>query len=154
MAINTVQGTTPSDLGQFNLEDVNGMIVPDDALVAPRFIQNVKESVKAGVRGEELERIYSKSKELVQQGKFLELTLLERCDATWQSYIYNLPRGTMKFILNASLDTLPSKANLKVWGKRGSAKCTLCSQVETLNHACPRLSSWLLMGVCLGWHSR
>ena len=138
--MNTVQGTAPSDLRQFSLEGVDGMVVPDDAPVAPRFIQNLKESVKAGVRGEESERIYSKSKELVQQGKFLELTLLERCDATWQSYIYNLPRGTMKFILNASLDTLPSKANLKVWVKCGSAKCALCSQVETLNHvisSCP-----------------
>ena len=43
------------------------MVVPDDAPVAPRFIQDVKENVKAGVRGEEAER---KSKELVQQGNF------------------------------------------------------------------------------------
>ena len=31
--------------------------------VAPRFIKNVKENVKAGVRGEKMERIYSKFKE-------------------------------------------------------------------------------------------
>ena len=31
--------------------------------VAPRFIENVKENVKAGVRGEKAERIYSKFKE-------------------------------------------------------------------------------------------
>ena len=70
---------------------------------------------------------------LVKQGNFLKLTKLEQTDATWKSYIYNLPKGTMKFILNSSIDTLPSKANLKLWGKLVNDKC-FCGQKQTLNH--------------------
>ena len=33
-------------------------------------------------------------------------------DATWNSVIYNLPKGTMKFVLNSSINTLPTKSNL------------------------------------------
>ena len=39
----------------------------------------------------------------------------------------------MKFLLNAQLDTLPTKANLKQWGKRTNENC-FCGQKETLNH--------------------
>ena len=48
---------------------------------------------------------------LVKQGKFLELSKLEHNDATWKSFIYNLPKGTMKWLLNSSIDTLPTKVN-------------------------------------------
>ena len=51
----------------------------------------------------------------------------------WKSYIYNLPKGTMKWILNASIDTLPTKVNLKQWGKVTNEKC-FCGQRQTLNH--------------------
>ena len=62
-------------------------------------------------------------KTLVKQGKYLELFELEQSDATWQGYIYNLPRGTMKFLLNSTIDTLSTKVNLKMWGKVSSDKC-------------------------------
>ena len=71
---------------------------------------------------------------LVVQGKFLELATAARNDVTWNSYIYNLPSGTMKFIINASLDTLATKANLKRWGKSPSDKCPHCGYRETTNH--------------------
>ena len=67
------------------------------------------------------------------QGKFIELTNLERTDATWNSFIYNLPKGTMKFVLNSSINTLPTKSNLCLWGKRTNDKCR-CGVKETLNH--------------------
>ena len=63
------------------------------------------------------EEIYSHFQSLVNQVKFLEITHLEKTNATWQSFIYNLPKGTMKFVLNSSIDTLPTKVNLKQWGK-------------------------------------
>ena len=72
-------------------------------------------------------------KTLIKQGRFLELTQMEQTDATWKSYLYNLPKGTMKFVLNASIDTLPTKANLTQWGKRTNDKCR-CGVKETLNH--------------------
>ena len=77
--------------------------------------------------------IYTHVRSLVKQGKFLELTHLEKNDATWQSFIYNLPKGTMKFVLNSSIDTLPTKVNLKQWGKLSNDKC-YCGRRQTLNH--------------------
>ena len=70
---------------------------------------------------------------LVKQGKFLELSKCEQNDATWKSYIFNLPKGTMKWLLNASIDTLPTRVNLKLWGKVNNEKC-FCGQRQTLNH--------------------
>ena len=62
-------------------------------------------------------------------------------DATWQSYLHALPKGTMKFLLNSSINTLPTKSNLKLWGKSKSDKCDLCGWVQNLKHilsACTR----------------
>ena len=39
----------------------------------------------------------------------------------------------MKWLLNASIDTLPTKVNLKLWGKVNNEKC-FCGQRQTLNH--------------------
>ena len=75
---------------------------------------------------EDKEATYSHVRTLVKQGKILELTYLEQNDATWKSYIYNLPRRTMKFLLNAQLDTLPTKANLRLWGKRTNDNILNC----------------------------
>lgn len=40
--------------------------------------------------------------------------------------MFNMKSGTLKFIINASLDTLPTRANLVQWGKRTSDLCKLC----------------------------
>ena len=85
------------------------------------------------VQVNETEQMVSHVKTLVKQGKYLELYELEQSDATWQGYIYNLPRGTMKFLLNSTIDTLPTKVNLKMWGKVSSDKCR-CGSKQTLNH--------------------
>ena len=77
--------------------------------------------------------IYNLPKGTMMQGKFLELTYLERTDATWNSFIYNVPKETMKFVLNSSINTLPTKSNLCLWGKRTNDKCR-CGVKETLNH--------------------
>ena len=39
----------------------------------------------------------------------------------------------MKFLLNSTIDTLPTRVNLKMWGKVSSDKCR-CGRKETLNH--------------------
>ena len=93
----------------------------------------VKNDVKAKIVSDENFKIFTHVSTLIKQGHFLELTHLEQNDATWKSYIYNLPRGTMKFLLNASIDTLPTKTNLKLWGKVSNDKCH-CGIRQTLNH--------------------
>ena len=57
-------------------------------------------------------------------------------DLNWKSFIFNLKKGTMKFVLNATLDTLPTNAHLKQWGKSPTDKCPLpgCGVRQTTAH--------------------
>ena len=96
-------------------------------------ISKVKAALKMKLLKEETKKDWEKCKSLVIQGKSMELLHQQEFDATWKSYIFNLPRGTMKYILNASIDTLPSKTNLRRWGKVSNDLC-LCKKKQTLNH--------------------
>ena len=62
-------------------------------------------------------KVFEHVQTLMQQGNYLEITILKGSEATWQSFIFNLPRGTMKLILNSSINALPTKTILKQWGK-------------------------------------
>jgi hypothetical protein len=77
---------------------------------------------------------HAKIKSLVVQGKNLAVAAAEKGDLLWKSYLYDLKAGTLKFLLNASIDTLPTAANLKRWKKSSSDKCTLCQNRQTTNH--------------------
>ena len=59
----------------------------------------------------------------------------------WVRAVRGLPPETMKFALNASLNTLPTNANLHMWGKKPTNICPLCQEsrqslVHILNN-CP-----------------
>ena len=60
------------------------------------------------------------ARSLTVQGNILALAAAEKEDAVWKSYMYNLKAGTLKFLLNATIDTLPTAANLKRWKKTSS----------------------------------
>ena len=62
------------------------------------------------------------------------VSIQEKSDYLWKSYIQNVPKGIMKFVLNSFSDTLPTKNNLSRWGKRSNSKCSLCGNNETLMH--------------------
>jgi hypothetical protein len=47
------------------------------------------------------------------QGNLFALLQAENEGITWKSYMWNLPRGVLKFALNASINTLPTFTNLK-----------------------------------------
>ena len=96
-------------------------------------MRKLKSEAKSIVNSEETSNLFTHVSGLIKQGKILELSQIEKTDATWKGFIYNLPRGTMKFLLNSVIDTLPTKVNLKLWGKRTSDKCR-CGKRETLNH--------------------
>ena len=99
-----------------------------------KFISDVKKKdVKSLVSVEENGKLVEHVQTLVKQGKFLELSKYEQNYVTWKSYIYDLPKGTVKWLLNESLDTLLTKVNLKLWGKVTNMKC-FCGQRQTLNH--------------------
>ena len=68
-----------------------------------------------------------------------ELTCLEKQGHTlgaaptdaatiWSKAVQALPQNTLKFALNASLDTLLHNNNLHLWKKRSSSMCQLCHQ--------------------------
>ena len=57
----------------------------------------------------------------------------------WVKAVKGLPPETLKFALNASLDTLPTNKNLHLWGKKSLAICPLCQEAKqsllhVLNH--------------------
>ena len=49
------------------------------------------------------------------QGGMLALAAAEKQDVLWNSTMFQLKSGTLKFMINASIDTLPTPANLKRW---------------------------------------
>ena len=73
-------------------------------------------------------------KSLTVQGSSLALAAAEKNDLSWKSYMFDLKKGTLKFLTNVSIDTLPTQANLKRWKKSTSDKCSLCSGRQTSNH--------------------
>ena len=90
--------------------------------------------LKSFLRNEGDKFLLDHAKTLAQQGRLLCLLDEMEVDASWKGFLYSLPQGTAKFILNASIDTLPTKSNLKLWGKRNNDRCRKCGWKETLNH--------------------
>ena len=98
------------------------------------FDCKVSESVKSVVRAESRHKWENHVKQLAVQGKFLALAAAEKEDVVWKSYMFDLKQGTLKFLLNASIDTLPTAANLKRWKKSSSDLCKLCKRRQTTSH--------------------
>jgi hypothetical protein len=51
------------------------------------------------------------------QGNHFALLQAENESITWRSYMWDLPRGVLKFTVNNSIDTLPTFTNLRRWGE-------------------------------------
>ena len=71
---------------------------------------------------------------LLKQGEFLKLALEEEKDPIWKGFIWNLKSGTAKFLLNATIHTLPTMNNLKLWNKSVSDQCLLCKNRDSTLH--------------------
>ncbi|CAI8036211.1 hypothetical protein GBAR_LOCUS20310 [Geodia barretti] len=53
----------------------------------------------------------------------------------WVKAVQSLPPEVMKFAINASSNTLPTNANLHLWGKKNSDVCRLCQEArQSLSH--------------------
>ena len=68
------------------------------------------------------------------QGELLQLLHMENEDIGWKSFSFELPRNILKFALNSAINCLPTKTNLRRWGKSSSDKCKLCGRPETTFH--------------------
>ena len=97
--------------------------------------EGIKETVKFSIKNYN-EKIWGEhAKKLTKQGNLLALAKLQNSDLTFKSYIFNTKKGVLKFVLNATLDTLPTNANLLQWGKVISDKCPLCKiSRQTTSH--------------------
>lgn len=90
----------------------------------------VKDIVKKETKGRYDDEIHK----LVEQGRLLEIAAKENEDLTWKAFAFGMKKGTLKFVLNATLDTLPTKTNLLKGRETTSNKCKLCGGRETLKH--------------------
>ena len=120
--LNTVQGEVPTFTGD------------RAASLQHNFNSSVRTTLKNHMQSSRDETWRDHVKTLTVQGNTLALAVAEKCDLSWQSYMFGLKHGTLKFIANASIDTLPTQANLKRWKKSTSDLCPLCRGRQTTNH--------------------
>ena len=99
--MNTVQGEIPTYSGDNSDRDRRN------------FNLEIKDHIKTSLTVQNQEKWTSHVKTLVQQGRFIELAEAENEDMVWKSYMFDLKQGTLKFLLNACIDTLPTAANLQ-----------------------------------------
>ena len=108
----------------------------DAVVLAPLKRKQLTREVQRRIQAQTDEYWSGKIRSLIMQGNFLSLLIEEDSNVTWKSYLWNMPRGVVKFALNSSLETLPTADNLKRWGKRASDLCLICNGQgkQTLNH--------------------
>ena len=68
---------------------------------------------------------------LTQQGQTMR-ALNKKNASVWSQVVTSLPDRTMKFDINASLETLPTNSNLFKWKKLSSPRCSLCQSPNQL----------------------
>ena len=118
----TLQGEIPTFLGE------------DAKILKHRFNKEVRKKVQVSTRNTAQEKHHNHVKDLQVQGNLLSIGAAEKEDMLWKSSMYQLKSGTRKFMLNASIDTLPTPANLKRWKYSSCDKCKLCGNRGTTNH--------------------
>ena len=94
----------------------------------------MKETAMIHMDKEHIEETHQQIKSLTVQGKVLALAAAEKSDLIWKSQMYDMKKGTLKFLLNSCIDTLPTAVNLVRWKKSSSDKCKLCKGRQTTAH--------------------
>nr|XP_014269084.2 uncharacterized protein LOC106676625 [Maylandia zebra] len=98
--------------------------------------QLLQEEVRAGVEEERVSRAVG----LKRQGAWTRWESTLQRKVTWAN-IMQADFHRIRFLVQAVYDTLPSPANLHLWGKSETPACPLCSGRGTLEHllsSCPR----------------
>ena len=99
-----------------------------------KLTEKIKKTVKVTVREAAQEGNINHLNTLLAQGEYLKFCLQEQKDPVWKSYILNLKSGTAKFLINATIHTLSTQNNLKLWNKAASDKCHLCGNRDSTKH--------------------
>ena len=131
-----------------NLNTVFGMhpVFEDVPATVTKFHNTMKKAVKERVVWENDKQWHEHVQTLLKQGNYTDILKTSKTDATWQSFIYDLPKGTMKFLLNSCLDTLPTLVNLHQWGRSSSNLCPHCRNKHTTNHVLNCCDTFLQQG--------
>ena len=122
LELNTVDGEIPSFTGEKAKQHMSN------------FNMKIKTSVKNATRNVIQEKLKNHVQTLQVQGPLLSLAIQEKEDLLWKKSMFQLKSGTLKFMLNACIDTLPTPANLRRWKKTSCDKCKLCGNRGTSNH--------------------
>jgi hypothetical protein len=85
--------------------------IPTQADTVPK-VSAIRREVRR-VFQEEDEAWASRVSEYTMQGNLFALLQAENENITWKSYMWDLPRGVLKFAANSSIDTLPIFTNLR-----------------------------------------
>ena len=97
-------------------------------------------AAKTLISGEEADHQHQHLFQLSAQGKMAR-SWADSSPQLWVKATQGLPPEVMKFTINASINTLPTNANLHLWGKKDSDICRLCQQSrQSLPHVlnnCP-----------------
>jgi hypothetical protein len=107
---------------------------------------DISEHVKLSTTIRTEKEFVDKINTLVKQGDLLRLAESEKWDAIWKSFVFDMKKGTMKFLLNSITNTLPTGNNLLQWGKSTTDHCKQCNGRETTCHVLANCSVSLDQG--------
>ena len=113
LLLNTPQGEIPSYTGH------------NARQLQQKFNKDIRNQVRDRTRSAQNQKHLAHVKRLQAQGHMLTLASAKQQDVLWKSQMFQLKSGTLKFMINASIDTLPTQANLKRWKYTTSDKCKL-----------------------------
>ena len=109
-------------------------------------ISTIRHEVGKEVERLELESLMQSCKGKVVQGKWLNWSSVVRTDIGWQSLINNTNDKLIKFHINSTLETLPTRDNLRRWGNKILGSCKSCGLPETIKHILCTCSIFRIQG--------
>jgi hypothetical protein len=100
--------------------------IPTQADTVPKGLA-IRQEIRRVFQEEEDEAWAACVRGYTLQGNLFALLQAENESITWKSYMWNLPRGVLKFGVNSSIDTLPTFTKLR----RGNVLQLIASSVGT-----------------------
>ena len=101
LALNTLDGEIPDFTGA------------EAKKLRNNFNSKIKTQVTKSTRSSAQEKLKSHVSSLQVQGPLLTIASQEKEDLLWKSSMFQLKSGTLKFMINSSIDTLPTPARWK-----------------------------------------
>jgi hypothetical protein len=89
--------------------------IPTQADTVPK-VSAIRREVRRVFQDEEDKAWAAGISQYTMQGNLFALLQAENESITWKSYMWDLPRGVLKFAVNISIDTLLTFTNLRRWG--------------------------------------